>query len=199
MCMFSMCLFVVWPLALWNVSTPWEDSKCYSAAEEPLKSGTHYMFSSCNNQYKQWHDLQVTQCTQDFYVFAVSQLGVPTFSGSCGPQVVNGPQDEPEGLLLFARDAQHLHGCLQLGELLRGSLLVFRLEKDMIRSNCKDPWQEVEMLQQQTATSSINTTEVRARPIHWPILLFQITPYVYLFLFLHSLFSSPSPSLHLYF
>lgn len=56
-----------------------------------------------------------------------------TFSGSSGPQMINSSQDEPEGLLLFTRDAQHLHGCLQLGELLWGSLLVFRL--DEIRSD----------------------------------------------------------------
>ena len=52
----------------------------------------------------------------------------PTFGGTGGSQVINGGQHEPEGLLLVSRDAQHLHRCLQLSELLRCLLLVFTLE-----------------------------------------------------------------------
>lgn len=87
-----------------------------------------------------WFHLSPSKCF-DVYVLIMyrpvdvrySIWGVPTFSGSCGPQVVDSPQDEPQGLLLFPRNAQHLHGRLQLGELLQGSLLVLRLEE--IRSD----------------------------------------------------------------
>lgn len=50
-----------------------------------------------------------------------------TFGGPCHSQVVNGPQHQPEGLLLLNRDAQNLHGRLQLRELLGGPLLLLRL------------------------------------------------------------------------
>lgn len=52
---------------------------------------------------------------------------MPTFGGPGSPQVVDGPQDEPQGLLLVAGDAQHLHCGLQFGKLLRRSLLVLGL------------------------------------------------------------------------
>lgn len=47
-----------------------------------------------------------------------------TFRGPGSPQVINGPEDEPEGFLLIAGDAHHLHGSLELVELL-GRLLLF--------------------------------------------------------------------------
>lgn len=50
-----------------------------------------------------------------------------TFGASRSSKMVDGPKDEPEGSLLVAADSQDLHGCLQLGELLRGPLLVFWL------------------------------------------------------------------------
>ena len=55
-----------------------------------------------------------------------------TLSSSCRPEVVDGPQDEPEGPLLVPADPQNLHGCLQLGELLRGPLLIFSLVENNI-------------------------------------------------------------------
>lgn len=91
-----------------------------SKSTKSKKSGTHARcWCLCS------HHVTTSGCEAS----AVIQMGVPTFGGSCSPQVVNGSQDEPQGLLLFTRDAQHLHGCLQLGELLRGSLLVLRLEE----------------------------------------------------------------------
>lgn len=74
-----------------------------------------------------------------------TRKGVPTFSRARCPQVVNGTEDKPEGFLLFTGDAQHLHGCLQLGELLQGSLLVFRLKQ--IKSNFTEPCRESGILQ----------------------------------------------------
>lgn len=50
-----------------------------------------------------------------------------TLSSSCCPKMVDGPQDEPEGPLLITTDPQNLHGCLQLGKLLRGPLLILSL------------------------------------------------------------------------
>lgn len=47
-----------------------------------------------------------------------------TFRGPSGPQMINGPKDEPEGFLFIAGDAHHLHGSLELVELL-GRLLLF--------------------------------------------------------------------------
>lgn len=46
-----------------------------------------------------------------------------TFGSSCSSKVVDGPKDEPEGLLLITTDAQNLHGGLQLRKLLGGPLL----------------------------------------------------------------------------
>lgn len=54
-----------------------------------------------------------------------------TFGGSCSPQVVDGSQDEPAGLLLIGGNAQHLHGRLQLTELLSCLLLLLRLQGQM--------------------------------------------------------------------
>lgn len=59
---------------------------------------------------------------------AVIKKKVPTFGSPGSPQVVDGPQYEPQGLLLIARDAQDLHCRLQFGELLRRSLLVLGLQ-----------------------------------------------------------------------
>lgn len=50
-----------------------------------------------------------------------------TFGGSCSPQVVDGSQNEPAGLLFIGGDAQHLHGRLQLTKLLSCLLLFLRL------------------------------------------------------------------------
>ncbi len=50
-----------------------------------------------------------------------------TLSSSCSPEMVDGPEDEPEGPLLVTADPQNLHGCLQLGELLGGPLLILSL------------------------------------------------------------------------
>lgn len=47
-----------------------------------------------------------------------------TFGGPSSPQMINGPQDQPEGFLLVAGDAHHLQGSLELVELL-GRLLLF--------------------------------------------------------------------------
>lgn len=52
-----------------------------------------------------------------------------TFRGPGSPQMVNGPQDEPEGFLLIAGDAHHLHGSLELVELLSCFLLLLRLQR----------------------------------------------------------------------
>lgn len=41
--------------------------------------------------------------------------------------MVNGPKDKPEGPLLITADPQNLHGCLQLGKLLGGPLLILCL------------------------------------------------------------------------
>lgn len=51
-----------------------------------------------------------------------------TFGGACSPQVVDGGQDEPAGFLFIWGDAQHLHGSLQLTELLSRLLLLLRLQ-----------------------------------------------------------------------
>lgn len=59
---------------------------------------------------------------------AVIPQDVPTFGGPGSPQVVDGPQYEPQGLLLVAGDAQHLHRRLQFGELLGRSLLILGLQ-----------------------------------------------------------------------
>lgn len=57
---------------------------------------------------------------------------IPTFGGPGSPQVINGPQDEPQGLLLLTGDPQHLHGCLEFGELLRRSLLLLGLRRSKV-------------------------------------------------------------------
>ena len=51
-----------------------------------------------------------------------------TFGGACSPQVVDGSQDEPAGFLFIRGDAQHLHGRLELTELLSCLLLLLRLQ-----------------------------------------------------------------------
>ena len=51
-----------------------------------------------------------------------------TFGGACSPQVVDGSQDEPTGFLFIRGDAQHLHGPLELTELLSCFLLLLRLQ-----------------------------------------------------------------------
>lgn len=50
-----------------------------------------------------------------------------TLGRSCSSQMVDGPEDQPEGPLLVAADPQHLHGRLQLGKLLGGALLILGL------------------------------------------------------------------------
>lgn len=65
-------------------------------------------------------------------------LCFPTFGGPSGPQVVNGPQDEPQGLLLLPRHSQDLHGRLELGELLRRSLLLLGLRRSRVNGRLKD-------------------------------------------------------------
>lgn len=57
----------------------------------------------------------------------------PTFGGPGSPQVINGSQDEPQGLLLLARHPQHLHGGLEFGELLRCSLLLLGLRRSKVK------------------------------------------------------------------
>lgn len=52
-----------------------------------------------------------------------------TFRGPRSPQMVNGPQDEPQGFLLITRDAHHLHGSLELVELLSRLLLLLWLQR----------------------------------------------------------------------
>lgn len=59
---------------------------------------------------------------------AIVSQDVPTFGGPSSAQVVDSPQDEPQGLLLIAGDSQHLHRRLQFGELLGRSLLILRLQ-----------------------------------------------------------------------
>ena len=54
-----------------------------------------------------------------------------TFGGACSPQVVDGSQDEPAGFLFVRGDAQHLHGRLELTELLSCLLLLLRLQGQM--------------------------------------------------------------------
>lgn len=54
-----------------------------------------------------------------------------TFGGACSPQVVDGSQDEPAGFLFVRGDAQHLHGRLELTELLSRLLLLLRLQGRM--------------------------------------------------------------------
>lgn len=54
-----------------------------------------------------------------------------TFGSACSPQVVDGSQDEPAGFLFICGDAQHLHGGLQLTELLSRLLLLLRLQGQM--------------------------------------------------------------------
>lgn len=50
-----------------------------------------------------------------------------TLGCSRSPEMVDGPEDEPEGPLLITADPQNLHGCLQLGKLLGGPLLILSL------------------------------------------------------------------------
>lgn len=54
-------------------------------------------------------------------------MGNLTLGSSCSPKMVDGPEDEPECPLLITTDPQNLHGCLQLGKLLGGPLLIFSL------------------------------------------------------------------------
>lgn len=63
-------------------------------------------------------------CSYGMENHVVSNL---TLSCSCCPKMVDGPEDEPEGPLLITTDPQDLHGCLQLGKLLGGPLLILSL------------------------------------------------------------------------
>lgn len=58
---------------------------------------------------------------------------LPTFGGAGSPQVINGSQDEPQGLLLLAGHPQDLHGGLEFGELLRCSLLLLGLRRSKVK------------------------------------------------------------------
>lgn len=50
-----------------------------------------------------------------------------TLGSASSPKMVDGCKDEPEGLLFITTDPQNLHGCLQLGKQLGGSLLLLSL------------------------------------------------------------------------
>lgn len=58
---------------------------------------------------------------------SLSHTHTRTFCSPSSSQVVNGPQYEPKSFLLISRDAEDLHSCLQLSELLCCLLLVFSL------------------------------------------------------------------------
>lgn len=60
--------------------------------------------------------------------------GSPTFGGSGSAQVIDGSQDEPQGLLLLTGHSQDLHGSLEFGELLSSSLLLLGLQRPEQRS-----------------------------------------------------------------
>lgn len=73
----------------------------------------------------------------------------PTFGGPGGAQVIDGPQDEPQGLLLLPGHSQDLHGRLQLGELLGSSLLVLGLQRSEVkgqRSRSAEPGRRSEKI-----------------------------------------------------
>lgn len=59
--------------------------------------------------------------------------GSATFGGSGSAQVIDGSQDQPQGLLLLSGHSQDLHGSLEFGELLRGSLLLLGLQGAKVR------------------------------------------------------------------
>lgn len=61
----------------------------------------------------------------------------PTFGGSGSAQVIDGSQDEPQGLLLLTGHSQDLHGRLEFGELLSSSLLLLGLQGPEQRSKVK--------------------------------------------------------------
>lgn len=50
-----------------------------------------------------------------------------TLGASRSTEMVDCSQDEPEGLLFITTDPQNLHGCLEFGKLLGGTLLLLSL------------------------------------------------------------------------
>lgn len=72
--------------------------------------------------------LEKWNSSQKFLCFSGgNSRGSPTFGGPGGAQVIDGSQDQPQGLLLLPGHSQDLHGCLEFGELLSSSLLLLGL------------------------------------------------------------------------
>lgn len=76
-------------------------------------------------------DLPFIVCAVLLKEWKAVRINSLTLGSSGSTEMVDGCEDEPEGLLFITADPQYLHGCLEFGKLLGGALLLLRLTESI--------------------------------------------------------------------